>query len=285
MRQATLLNTSNCRIEAHSEGYALHTPYNPGFVNALKGTIPATDRKWDKAANAWIVSLNYGTRAQLLIEQHYGVTVILPAAKANGPQVTMQIIDLRYLGVTKLREDMSETAFGWTNGGWNVIFPKAVLVSWFEGAESRPGEAHTLYSVLTVSQEATPEEIKKAYRRLARQWHPDVCKEPDAREQFEAIQQAYEVLSSDKLRARYNAGLQLEASMDSPRNSPHKVIPDGYRSPLRCGLVMAKGTSRLGRFVVEEILSWQDITNSRGQVLVTSWQKGQDTFTESWVEA
>ena len=46
------------------------------------------------------------------------------------------------------------------------------------------------YEVLGVSREATQEEIKKVYRRLARQYHPDVNKSPEAEEKFKEINEA-----------------------------------------------------------------------------------------------
>lgn len=60
------------------------------------------------------------------------------------------------------------------------------------------------YEVLGVSRDASPEEIKKAYRRLARKYHPDVSSEPDAEERFKEINAAYEVLSDPERRAMYD---------------------------------------------------------------------------------
>ncbi|XP_061982358.1 uncharacterized protein LOC133702136 isoform X1 [Populus nigra] len=60
------------------------------------------------------------------------------------------------------------------------------------------------YATLGVPKSATSKEIKAAYRRLARQYHPDVNKEPGATEKFKEISSAYEVLSDDKKRALYD---------------------------------------------------------------------------------
>jgi molecular chaperone DnaJ len=60
------------------------------------------------------------------------------------------------------------------------------------------------YDVLGVSRDADKEEIKRAYRRLARKYHPDVNKEADAEEKFKEINRAYEVLSEPETRARFD---------------------------------------------------------------------------------
>ncbi|WP_298742596.1 molecular chaperone DnaJ [uncultured Microbacterium sp.] len=62
------------------------------------------------------------------------------------------------------------------------------------------------YEVLGVSREATPEEIKKAYRRLARELHPDVNPGEDASERFKLVTHAYDVLSDPEQRQRYDRG-------------------------------------------------------------------------------
>ena len=61
------------------------------------------------------------------------------------------------------------------------------------------------YEALGVSRTASPEEIQRAYRALARQYHPDVNKDPGAEERFKEVSEAYDVLSDAETRKRYDA--------------------------------------------------------------------------------
>ena len=63
------------------------------------------------------------------------------------------------------------------------------------------------YEVLEVSRTVTKDELKKQYRRLARQYHPDVNPDPEASDRFKEISEAYEVLSDDDKRAAYDLSL------------------------------------------------------------------------------
>src|SRR6201986_992971 len=65
--------------------------------------------------------------------------------------------------------------------------------------------AHDFYEVLGVSRDAEPDAIQRAYRRLARQNHPDVNKSAGSEERFKEIAEAYDVLSDPELRRRYDA--------------------------------------------------------------------------------
>ncbi|MCI1665406.1 MAG: DnaJ domain-containing protein [Atopobiaceae bacterium] len=61
------------------------------------------------------------------------------------------------------------------------------------------------YAILGVDQNASTEEIRKAFQTKARKLHPDVNKEPDAEERFKEVSEAYAVLSDDDKRKRYDA--------------------------------------------------------------------------------
>ena len=60
------------------------------------------------------------------------------------------------------------------------------------------------YEVLGVSKSASAAEIKKAYRKLSKQYHPDINKEPGAEDKFKELTEAYEVLSDDTKKAQYD---------------------------------------------------------------------------------
>src|SRR5271155_93299 len=60
------------------------------------------------------------------------------------------------------------------------------------------------YEVLGVTRGANPDEVKRAYRKLARKYHPDVSKEKNAENKFKELQEAYEVLRDPEKRAAYD---------------------------------------------------------------------------------
>ncbi len=71
------------------------------------------------------------------------------------------------------------------------------------------------YDIMGVSKDATQDEIKRAYRKLARKYHPDVSKEPDAEPKFKEVGEAYEVLKDPEKRAAYDQlGANWQAGQD-----------------------------------------------------------------------
>jgi hypothetical protein len=257
----------------------LRTPYSAALVADLKAQVPATGRAWDGAAKVWQVAPQYAAVCTALVLTHFGEHLSVPQATGKAMTET-RLLDMRYIGMTKNRGQGETSAFGWTDGGWKAIFAEAVLRGWF-CQDATPSEGSTLYAVLSVKPTATPNDLKSAYRRLARTWHPDACHEQDAAATFRTIQHAWEVLNVVKTRRRYDAGLVLAATL-TPDARHVDLAAYGYRSPLRCGLILVEGLEQLGRFVVAQILAWEDIIRADGCILSTSWPLGATTFEENW---
>lgn len=271
-------------ITIENNTLVFQTPYHPALVQELKSRVPASERMWDGAKKAWRVAPQHGQVLANLAAQYLGEMLLVPQIGKVQTQTEVKLLDVRYIGTCKERTPGNISAFGWSQGSWSVVFSEAVLKTFFLAGPSRPGDEVTLYSVLGATQTATSADIKSAYRRMARQWHPDVCKEADAQTVFMKIQHAYEILSDDGKRARYDAGLALQASIAQQTGNISPIYnQSGYRSPLRCGYILAEGVNSLGRFIVEKILDWQDIVDPAGRTLVVSWPAGADKFMESWV--
>jgi molecular chaperone DnaJ len=91
------------------------------------------------------------------------------------------------------------------------------------------------YEVLGVTRAASADEIKRAYRQLARKYHPDVNKEPDAENRFKELSEAYEALSDERKRQLYDqfghAGMQAGAGgMGGFEGFPFGDIGDLFES-------------------------------------------------------
>ena len=73
------------------------------------------------------------------------------------------------------------------------------------------------YALLKIRRDATQDEVKRAYRRLARELHPDVNPDPETQERFKEITQAYEVLSDTDKRRMYDMGVDPFAASTAGR--------------------------------------------------------------------
>lgn len=272
-------------ITATPGGLQVSTPYDAAFLLDFKASVPHSARAWQRPY--WIVDPAYGRKVAELIEIYYGQRVALPTAPVVPTDPETRALELRYLGRCKLREGFESSAYGTLDGtSWTLVFPETVLRAHFGAQDQQPDTPETLYGVLGIAKTNDTGALKQAYRRMARQWHPDVCREPDATQRFQAIQHAYAILGDDKIRRKYDAGLALEASLTSMRRGAagwDNAASVEYRAPLRCGLVLCEGQPKIGRFVVSKIIDWQDIVDSRGRTLVSSWDSDNDRVRVEWV--
>lgn len=80
-----------------------------------------------------------------------------------------------------------------------------------------PALGESYYDVLNVKRDASPEEIRASYRKLAKILHPDVCGSPEAEELFKSVNEAYQVLKDPKNREAYDVSLLAADESDYGR--------------------------------------------------------------------
>lgn len=255
-------SNSNIKITVENGYYKVSTPYSAQFVNLLKTRIPAIGRKWDAPSKCWLISANYKAQLIQVCENAFGAAPLMPEIIGGEAAVSFETtVTAEYVGNCNSSSGASSV---YCNGGWNAKIPERVLRKFFKQSEQNAG---TLYALLGCDESDNLEAIKKAYKRAARQWHPDICREENAREMFEQIKSAFDVLANPESRNKYNAGLFFERLTKTQRKSSYAT----FTPLLRCGQITAVGKRELGIFIVEEILAWDDITNESGQTMVSFW--------------
>lgn len=269
------------KITVENNNYVVQFPYDPMLVNLIKQNIPASGRSWDNARKAWIIAASEKSKAERALCMSF------PDIVAAKPVSKAYLLVVHYLGQCKERAPGEVSAMALLNdGNWGAIFAEDVLRAWFEDDTSaKDNNNASLYAILGAKQNDEPDAIKTAYRRMAKQWHPDVCREPNANEMFLRIREAFDILSNPRSRGRYDAGLTFAASVDDKRSGRVDIFSSAngaYRSPLRCGYILCEGIEQLGRVVVSKIISWDDITDSAGRSMVSSWQLGDKSPTIIW---
>ncbi|KAI3752859.1 hypothetical protein L2E82_24898 [Cichorium intybus] len=131
---------------------------------------------------------------------------------------------------TKTRAFASQCSSFFSQGSMNALYyMKSVTNSHKQrGARLIVRAEADFYSVLGVSKNASKAEIKSAYRKLARSYHPDVNKEPGAEQKFKDISNAYEVLSDDDKRSIYDrygeAGLKGAGMGNGDFSNPFDIF-------------------------------------------------------------
>lgn len=295
---------NSIKITQNLGGIEIDTPFNKEFVEQLKIRVPFQFRGWDNDLKVWRVASNYARTACELVEEIYGYCPEINLdAEDNAFESQTYLVE--YIGRAKKRDEDGESiAMGYCQNNWNIIFPEKVLRTWFDGKdyeeekdeEAKPKTPKTLtyYQLLGVKQAVEQAAVKKAYYRMAKQWHPDVCKESDARERFEAINNAYKILSEPMLRKRYDAGLAFEKEAkkqirqqqynQSKRSQVKAGLSAnyGYAPPLRCGVITMDGEYAIGKILVTKIHGWEDWTEN-GKTAVASWNMATMSIETIWV--
>lgn len=283
------------RVKKINDGLEFYSSYDAGLVAGVK-SLPHASRKphyENGKFKCWVIAPQYIDKLDDLCRDYLGIPLDIPAGVNTAPtrQAQQKLFRIEYIGGLKDRGSGELTAFGAINGNqqslfdddvvsldWSVIFSESVLRQWFEGSANQSLVQSTYYSVLAIKQSVPGNEIKKAWRKQMKRYHPDINKDTDAQEMTIKIQKAYEILSNPQMRRRYDAGLRLEQTVKQQPTRQSKY----WSAPVRCGYVMCKGYYEVGRFIVEEILEWQDIIEN-GQMLVTSWDTGTNSLVRSWI--
>lgn len=250
-------------VQQGSTAFVL-TPYDPGFVAELKLCVPASSRKWNPETKAWTVESRYIPDVKRLMLKAFGQADVLN--QETFTQSKAQRYD-RYLieYVARVKDD--GYALCWAKDGFTVRVSEKVLREFFE--LGMPVEVETksvpsdYYQVLGIKVSATPDEVKTAWRRGVMTWHPDRCHEPDAQDWFQAVQEAYQVLSNQTLRPKYDAGRKLDQLAHKEERHQKKVMDTyGYTPPVRCGLLTFEGVQGV-YLEITKILKWDDDTQER----------------------
>lgn len=282
----------------------VQAPYNAGFVEELKRRIPSASRSWVKPV--WVIDGHHeGDVIELCILYYNDLPYII-----EEPVIPItKSIRLEYIG--RCKDQYNESlASGYVGGSWSVLFKESALREFFEGSPIRSRQEDiTYYQVLGIPEDVDQDQIKKAYRRLSKQWHPDVNRDdPDAEDMFKRINKANEVLRDPIRRRKYNFALLAlkdseeandgESTIGSSAYYPQLRYPPspyfvtgmhqtaqkyGYRSPLRCGIVDVHGTMKIGRLIVDKIDRWADIYDEQGRMMVVSWPKDAETWEVRWI--
>ena len=286
------------RLVSKSGSIEFYSPYDSGLVGGIKA-IPYTDRAWNPDKKCWVVANKHKQHLIDLSELYLGSSPQLHGDFKARKKIVSELFRIEYIGALKDRGNGELSAMGAiaqleTKLGkyspamglplpldWKIIFSESVLRQYFEGGGKTSIVMTTFYSTLATRQNATQQEIKKAWRQMSRRYHPDVNKDDDASEMMIKINKAYEILRDPQQRKRYDAGLKLSATVYQPQK-PSMLFEQYWKPPIRCGFIMCQGQWQVGRFIVDEIKEWLDIKDG-DRTLVTSWDNDANSLIRSWI--
>lgn len=152
----------------------------------------------------YIYSSAVGQDGMVVIEP---VPVAQPAVAAPPPSpAVVAFVNTNPPATTGFDDDDDDTPGG--------EIPPEILAAWADEPEAaavkRPSQAKTLYEALGVTQDASDDELRAAYRAAAKQWHTDTNHDPHAADEFNVVREAYSVLSDLDMRSKYDTGLNIE---------------------------------------------------------------------------
>lgn len=278
-KQAILENTG-------TGAFILRMPFDPMVIGQFKVDVPSFEREYNPASKTWTFD---GSRLQYIIKLLESAGYELEGNAMRGVVgqrgVVCETIRVNYLGNARKRQGGEVTASAMDErGNWSFLFPFAVLAAWFDLPDiaNSPLSASNLYEMFGVGQAATDSEIKSAYRRLMRTWHPDVNDDPLAAEVFCAVQDGYAVLTDAQRRGRYNVGLALAPQVKKQGGKQDEIVwvPPNHS---RCGYLDVEMETGLRTSIIRAIYDWQDIINTQGRQLVSKWNASRNEPEYDWI--
>lgn len=255
----------------------LKSAYNPIVTEEIK-RLPSWARAWNADAREWEIAPPLMPLLAARLTALTGQPLDAPPADAYRPPASVTIEAL-YVGKVKGEGEGAAAHVMTLSRQWRAALWGPAVYRWFGATPASANTPATLYELIGASPDASAAELANAIKRQLRQWHPDVCREPDAAERTRQLLEARAILLDPAQRARYDAGLEA-ARLAGVRAT---ASGDEYRSPLRSGRITGLGYKIVDRWVVHEIRHWDDLVDDRGRVAVVSWPNGADAPVVTWV--
>lgn len=294
----------------------LRTPYDRQFLDALKSQIDEYARRWDAANKVWRFDDSQMLTLEALCEKHFGVKPTKSGLSAPNFQMGDRVL-AEYVG----RSTGGKPARVFVAGEFSFLLTEQAIRQYFHLANQTPqpqpvGATSTVtpapqrtipdnpYDLLVVTTTATTAEIEQAYRRMARQWHPDVCHEPDAADWFHAITAAKQQLLDSSLRRQLDGALRMKSLLGAQikavktttptptRTEPAKWSADwltqnantpSFAPPLRCGWITPAAFTCGAYVKINQIKLWADDIDTQGRTRVAYWDQTSKTIRTDWV--
>lgn len=266
---------TNVTMRAVGSICIIQTRYDPALTETIK-RLPAWARGWNKEQKWWEIAPVLAPAVAEWLSAATGRPIAPPPPDAYTPPKPVTIRAL-YVAKVKGEDDWAAAHVMDEHRHWSAALWGPAVRQWFGAASAAPA---TLYSLIGVAETATTDEIERAIKRALRQWHPDVCREPDAADRTRAILEARAILTVPALRARYNAGLAAERLT---RGSGGITRAGEYRPPLRSGIICGRGYTVVEKHVLVEITQWEDLTDAHGRTAVVSFPTGVNDPVVMWI--
>jgi hypothetical protein len=238
-----------------------------------------------------------------LLKRHLSIDAPVPPIAVAAQYASTRFFRVVYVGSPKYRTDGTYTATAYCEdehgaGEWKLVIPIGALRGYFEGdlaALFSDQNTEDEWALIGLDRDAagrgeyTPEQVKRAARIALGKVHPDVNKDPDARAQWDRVQEAAQVLSTPK-GIHFSIMGAVEFEKARQKRLSEATVGAGakqynYAPPKRTGWMLVEGADLLGgrQVLVSKIVGFEDITDEYGRVLQASIPRGKRTPVPHWL--